>query len=490
MNKLIDRIKNRNNIEYYFVSIILILAFFTRLYEINNPVADWHSFRQADTASVSRIYVEKGINLLFPKYHDLSSTQSRIFNPEGFRFVEFPVFNAFQAILASNFQFLTLEVWGRLVSVFSSLFSTYFLFLLGKRFVGKWGGVLAAFFFALLPFNIYFSRVILPEPMAVAFGLAGIWFFVKFLDGEKPLLLYLSGLLFAVSLLIKPFIVFYLIPLIYLLDKKYGLKKITNNPKLFIRLLIFADIVLIPFFVWRVWINQYPAGIPEWKWMFNGDGIRFRPAFWRWIFGERLGKLILGFWGLVPFSFGFLKTKRTSLFNHFFLLGMFLYVVIFATANVRHDYYQTMVIPAICLVLAQGVLYMWQTKEFKPILSRSLLIFSLASMFGVGAYQVKEFYKINHPEIISAGQVVDRITPKESLIIAPYNGDTAFLYHTGRRGWPVIDTDIDTLIKRGADYYVSVSLKDADTQMILNRFEVVEETLDYVIVDLKRTKEK
>ncbi|MCK4588348.1 glycosyltransferase family 39 protein [Candidatus Woesebacteria bacterium] len=489
MNKLINRIKNIKNIEYYFVSIILILAFFVRLYKINNPVADWHSFRQADTASVSRIYVEEGINLLFPKYHDLSSTQSRIFNPEGYRFVEFPIFNAFHAILASNFQFLNLEVWGRLVSVFSSLFSTYFLFLLGKKFMGKWRGVLAAFFFAFLPFNIYFSRVILPEPMAIAFALSGVWFFVKFLDDEKSLLLYLSGLLFTTSLLIKPFTIFYSIPLIYLLHKKYNLKKITKNSKLFIKLLVFANIVLIPFFAWRAWINQYPAGIPEWKWMFNGDEIRFRPAFWRWIFGERLGKLILGFWGLVPFSFGFLKTKRTSLFNHFFLLGMFLYVIIFATANVRHDYYQTMIIPAICLVLAQGTLYMWQTREFKSILSRSLLIFSLASMFGVGAYQAKEFYKINHPEIISTGQVVNKITPKDALIIAPYNGDTAFLYHTKRRGWPVVDTDFDTLIDRGADYYVSVIQNDSDTLMLMERFKVVEKTADYIILDLHQSKE-
>ncbi len=490
MNKLINRIKKIKKIEYYFVSIILIFAFFTRLYKIDNPLADWHSFRQADTAAVTRIYLEEGVNLLFPRYYDLSSTQSRIFNPKGYRLVEFPLYNALHAFLAGNLPLFSLEIWGRLLSISFSLVSTYFLFLLGKRFINKWGGVLAAFFFALLPFNIYFSRVILPEPMAIAFALAAVWFFVKFIDEEKLHFLYLSALLFAISLLIKPFVVFYFIPLVYLLHQKYDLKKIISKPKLFIRLLVFADIVLIPFFAWRVWINQYPAGIPGWQWMFNGDRIRFRPAFWRWLFGERLAKLILGFWGLVPFSFGFLKTRQISLFSHFFLLGMFLYVTIFATANVRHDYYQTMIIPAICLVLAQGTLFMWQSRGFKPILSRSLLIFSLALMFTTAAYQVKEFYKINHPEIISTGQAVDRLTPKEALVIAPYNGDTAFLYHTKRRGWPVMDTDIDTLIKRGADYYVSVSLEDADTQMILDRFEVVEKTSDYVIVDLKRAKER
>jgi len=127
--------------------------------------------------------------------------------------------------------------------------------------------------------------------------------------------------------------------------------------------------------------------------------------------------------------------------------------------------------------------------EFKSILSRSLLIFSLASMFGVGAYQAKEFYKINHPEIISTGEVVDRIVPKDALIIAPYNGDTAFLYHTKRRGWPVVDTDFDTLIDRGADYYVSVTQNDSDTLMLMERFKIVEKTADYIILDLHQSKE-
>ena len=110
-------------------------------------------------------------------------------------------------------------------------------------------------------------------------------------------------------------------------------------------------------------------------------------------------------------------------------------------------------------------------------------------MFSVGAYQVKEFYKINHPEIISTGEVVDRIVPKDALIIAPYNGDTAFLYHTKRRGWPVVDTDFDTLIDRGADYYVSVTQNDSDTLMLMERFKIVEKTADYIILDLHQSKE-
>lgn len=481
MNKIINRVKKIKYLEYIVLSFILILAFLIRLYKINNPVADWHSWRQADTASVTRTYVSDGINLLFPRYHDISTTQTGTFNPEGLRFVEFPVFNAVHAILSKNFPFFSLEVWGRLISIISALVSTFILYLLGKRFISEWGGILAAFFFAFLPFNIYFTRVILPEPLAGVLSLLSLWLFVKFIDEEKTEQLFLSAIFFALAMLVKPFVFFYAVPVIYLAIKKYGVKGIFKN----IKLLVAFDIALTPFFLWRIWMNQYPAGIPFWKWAFNGDKIRFKPSFWRWIFGERLGHLILGGWGLVPFSFGLLKPRRREYFNHFFLLGIFLYVVVFATASVRHDYYQTIAIPAVSLILAQGTLYMWETKEFKVWLTRGLLAFSLMVMFLTGALQIREFYKINHPEIITAGQALDRIAPKDALVIAPYNGDTAFLYQTKRWGWPVVDWPIEELIKRGASYYVSVNIGHPQTLEFIERFEVIERTENYVIIDLK-----
>ena len=486
MIKIIERIQKVKKIEYYLLAIILILGFLARLYKIGNPVADWHSFRQADTASVTRVYVEEGISFLYPRYHDFSATQSRLYNPNGYRFVELPIFNVIHASLVNTFPQLSLEIWGRLVAIFSSLVSGYVIYLLGKKFINKWGGILAAAFFMLLPFNIYFTRVILPDPTAVALALLGLWFFVKFIENEKPFPLYLSGALFTTSMLMKPFTAFYFAPAAYLLLRKYHWKEILHNSRLLIKLLTFASIVLVPFFAWRAWIGQYPAGIPGWKWMFNGDRIRFRPAFWRWIFVERLGILILGVWGLIPFVLGLLKAKTKDYFIHFFLLGMFLYTLVFATANVRHDYYQSIIIPAVSLALALGAIYMWNSKDFKRAISRPLLIFSIIMMLGATAYRVREYYKINHPEIMVAGQAIDNIAPKDALVIAPYNGDTAFLYQTKRKGWPVIDTSLETLIKRGADYYVSVSLHDTDTLMVEENYEVIEKTNDYVIIDLNK----
>ena len=70
------------------------MAFGLRLYRLHYPLLDWHSWRQADTASVTREYVKaKRVDLLQPRYHDLSNIPSGRPNPEGYRMVEFPIIN-------------------------------------------------------------------------------------------------------------------------------------------------------------------------------------------------------------------------------------------------------------------------------------------------------------------------------------------------------------------------------------------------------------
>jgi len=180
--------------------------------------------------------------------------------------------------------------------------------------------------------------------------------------------------------------------------------------------------------------------------------------------------------------------KKTRVFFYFLLLGMLLYMGVIATANVRHDYYQTIVIPSISLVLGAGVIEMWNLKVFNKLAVRGILIFSLLMLFLVGFFQVKEFYKINHPEIIAAGDAVDRLTPKDAVIIAAYNGDTAFLYQTRRKGWPVVDRPINELIERGVQYYVSVNLDHPQTREFMNEFIVIEKTEKYVVIKLSNDK--
>lgn len=443
---------------------MLILGFVVRLYKIDNPIADWHSWRQADTASVSRNFVNNGINLFYPTYDDISSIQSGKLNPLGLRMVEFPIYNALHAILFKSFGYFSLETWGRLLTSVVTLITTVFLYLLAKRHYGVKVGLITAFFFVFLPFNIYFSRVILPDPLGVLFAVSGLYFFN--VNGL------ISAFLFALAFLQKPYFGVFLPPLIPEFTKKENVK--TN--------LKFIILALTPFILWRYWTGLHPEGIPFYKWAFNGDNIRFHPSFFRWLFGERIGILILGGWGLIPFALGLIRRVKDK-FSLYFSLSMLAYLVVVATANVRHDYYQIPIIPAISLSLALGVTWLWKR-------SKILVILSVLVMFLIAWDRVKPFYQINHPEIVEVGKNVDELLPPDAQIVIPYNGDTAFLYQTRRKGWPAIDNSIDNLIERGADYYVSIDLGSTDTVNFSSRFSTVIKSDKYIILDLHKENKK
>jgi len=470
-----------------FLIIILLGSFLVRFYKIDNPVADWHSWRQADTASVTRIYTQKGIDLLHPKYHDFSYLQTGVFNPEGYRFVEFPIFNAIHASLVKVFPQYSLEKWGRLLSVICSLVSTFLMFQLGKRFLGKWTGLLSAGLFAFLPFNVYFSRVILPEPMAVMFVLLSLVFFTKWFDTNKKIPIYISAIAFSLALLVKPYAIFYGIPIFWLalVKHKYQLSEVFKNKLLW----IFGLIVLIPIIAWRFWMAQFPEGIPFYKWVFNLEGIRFKPSFWRWIFGERLSEMILGNLSLIPFVAGLISKPKKEEIGFTMSMGIaaFSYVSVIAAANVRHDYYQTLIIPSIVLIVAKGAWVLWNSKEFyQPFTKLIVLIALIGGIYFSWNNGIRDFYQINHPEILRAGEAVDKIAAPDALVVAPYNGDTAFLYQTKRSGWPYQGQPVEELVQLGADYYVSVNLNDPQTQDAMRKFEIPIQTDEYVIIDLNR----
>src|SRR3990167_3869113 len=81
------------------------------------------------------------------------------------------------------------------------------------------------------------------------------------------------------------------------------------------RLYLFAGLSITPLILWRLWMMQYPEGIPFTGWLFNFPPIRFKGAFFYWLFADRIARLILGFWGIVIFAFGFFVRSKNILFK-------------------------------------------------------------------------------------------------------------------------------------------------------------------------------
>jgi 4-amino-4-deoxy-L-arabinose transferase-like glycosyltransferase len=300
-------------------------------------------------------------------------------------------------------------------------------------------------------------------------------------------LLFLSAIFAALALLVKPFAIFLLIPLPYLFLLSLGITWVS----LFVCIISFA-ISVVPLFLWREWITRFPEGIPVFTWLFNEGNIRFKGAWFHWLFAERLSKLILGYFGVVLFVVGIIRKKdhKEELFYLLLLIGGLAYIIIIARGNVQHDYYQIPLLPLISLYLGKG--FEWfirPPKDWTISTSRVVGVIIVLFVLAFSWFEIRGFYWINHPEIVEAGKAANSLIPKDAKVIAPYNGDTSFLYQTNRQGWP-IGFEIDKKISQGATFYVTVSPSDADgeTKDLATRYTVVVRNDRFAIIDLTKPK--
>lgn len=467
--------------EWTLIALICILAVILRMYNVSVPLADWHSFRQADTASVTREYVKHGIDILRPRYHDLSNIQSGKDNPEGYRMVEFPLINVFTATVIRGFALQEQEVLvGRLVSIGFSLITLVCLYLFGRNVSGKGTGVVAALLFAVLPYAVYYSRVILPEPAVLAAVMLSLVLFQSYAQSGGAKRLALAAVSFAVALLIKPFALFFF-PVFAALAFTYkGLRAVSD-----IKLYGASIVSVVPLYLWRKWILQFPEGIPASDWLFNKANIRLTGAFFHWIFEVRIFTLILGIGLVLPLILGLLRKGKDWPVYAAWGVSMFAYLVILAGGNVQHDYYQVLLLPFLCLAVSRGIVGLWHVSplQYHVALTRLSVLALLGLSLFVSWYTVRGYYQINHWEIVKAGRAADETLPPDAKVIAPYMGDTAFLFQINRTGWP-LGFDIQDKIGKGAEYYVSTSYDD-ETNALMHEYKTVEKTPDFAIIDLR-----
>ncbi len=460
---------------------LVILACVLRLKGITSTPTDWHAFRQADTASVTREYVKHGINILVPKYQDLSNIQSGFDNLDGYRMVEFPFINAGEAFVLRAVPSLDLVTFSRVVAAIFSLGTLVGIYLIGKAWSGRRVGFFSALAFAIIPYAVYYLRAILPESPFIFFIVWSILGFQYWIDKKSWKWFVISLVSFAAAMLLKPFILF-LAPVYAVLSLKAFQLKIWKKWQL----IIFVILGIIPFILWRKWILQYPSGIPVSDWLFNSDGIRFRPAWFRWLFFERLTKLILG-WIAVPLFAAGVVIKSKNWVNYLaWGLGGFIYIATIATGNVRHDYYQVFLLPIICLLVGLGMSNLVNLKFIKlphEVKMGVVIGILLAGAFTANILYVRAYYR-TRPDWEEAGRAADKLLPKDAKVIAPAFGDTAFLFQTNRTGWP-IGFSIDDKISKGAQYYDSTAYDD-EARFLEMKYTTVAKTKEYLILDLQK----
>lgn len=448
-------------IDIFILSFILFIALILRLYKINSPLADLHSWRQADTAAVARNFVSQGFDLLHPRYDDLSNVQSGYDNPQGYRMVEFPIYNAIFAFAYKQVPIITLEQWGRIISIFFSLITISVIYYLTLKEKNRTTAFFSGFIFATFPYFVFFSRSVLPESTALGLAMLSIFFLYisKSKNSIRFLVYFLFSLIsFSMALLIKPTIIFYAIPLFYLFFKMYKWQLLKNPPFYF-----YFIISIIPLFLWRSYIKTYPEGIPVNEWLLTsvntGNGLQnifFRPAFFRWIFFERINNLILGGYLTFFFILGAVS-KQKNFFFFFFLISSVIYLFTFQGGNVQHEYYQTLIFPTLTIFSALGINYLFENgRSISNLLSPLIVFFILLSSWFFSYYQVKNYYNYSS-ELVQEANIIKSLTQPDDKIVTDRMGDTTLLYLSERRGSPSIYKNDEELQKLGYSYLITSS---------------------------------
>ncbi len=475
----------------YFIYLALFLIFIlgcaVRFYHFNGPIADWMSWRQADTAAVTRNFVKEGFTPLYPKFDAENSLNAQhLPDPHRYFFAEFPLYNMLSYWGFVSVGHFTIEEWGRLVTIFFASLTPVVLYFLVSQYSRRRIALFAAFIYAFLPYNIYYGRVILPDPMYVFFSVLAIYLVTLWVQKEKLWLCILCALAFALAILLKPYALVLTLPIFYLILWKWK-RQVLKKPGFY----LFILFSYIPYLLWKIHIDQHPEGQFATYWLYNEGNIRFTGAYFRWLLYDRMNRLIFATGGFALFWIGIIRgnTKKEGLLYYLWLLAIFAFFVVIAKGNVTHDYYQMPIVPIGVIFIAKGLDYIISvhTSNYQRVINMVVALSLVLMMFAFGWFEVRDYFNINNPAIIEAGQTADRILPKNALVITPYQNDSSFLYQTNRYGWTTGGGQIPWEVKNGAQYLISVNL-DTATHYWMKHCTIVTQNPKFIIVNVKQCK--
>lgn len=450
---------------------LLGLAFVLRIYKINSPIIGMHSWRQADTAAISRNYYENGYKFFYPQI-DWGG------DSPGYVETEFPIYSFIVALIYKIFGIS--EVFGRLLSVIFSLITIYFLYLLVLKLVNKNTALWSCFFFAIFPPNIFYSRTFQSESALLMSLVLGVYFFSQWLDTEKKRYFFLSSTFIALTCLLKLPSLYIGLPLLYLAWLKSGKKVLIQWS-----LGLYSFLVLLPVVIWYYHAHQIflKYGLTFGIWEYGSDkwgnwNLVFTLKFWNRILFQNLAEDYFTWIGFVIFIIGLSikrKTKQEKFFD-IWIVSLVIYFVIVAQGNYVHLYYQLpFMIPSTVFL---GKVFM---RYFSPYIFKNkkslVLLISLIGILALGAGRYYIYIKkenTKRSDVFKLAEIVKKKTEEKSLIIAVDSNDPTLLYLSHKKGWHAFpgqlnDSFLAQKKQKGAKYIIGThsSFRGESEQKIL-----------------------
>ena len=454
----------------------------------NKDLMSYHVWRQTQTQQVIDNFFEEDMNILNPRVLGRR-------DGDGIFRMEFPLM---QWTIAAQYKvfgqsLLITRINMFLISILSTIgIYTLFQVLLKNRttaIIGAWAITFSPSFF-------YYSINPLPDNMALCCSIWGIAFFYLWKEKHSILLATLCGLCLAIGTAVKlPFIVFYIVPFLYLLyevkNKRFSLTSF---------LLQFGWFLLPA--SWYVWV------IPTWK---GNPVVQTGESSWDSFLnifsqaGQNLvstvPELFVNYAGMLFFLAGIIlviKHKKIQEKKHIGILGLFIattaYYLFEANAiGTSHDYYLFPFYPVIILLVAYGA---------NHLISHNLRFIKYFGLVALLAYPVTCQIRMNsrwNPEspgfnkdLLAYKKELQAATPDVLVVMGNDNSGFIFPYHLDKKGWAfsyenLSSIQLQEMIDKGAKYLYSDSEKiNADPEIKKKLGKLILEKGSFKVFELKK----
>lgn len=418
---------------------ILTLGFMARAATVKSPVFDFHSWRQADTASIARNFLREDFNPLHPQ------VDSRGEQAVGYVETGFEIHAFLTAALAKVAGFST--SLGRLVSVLSFPLSALLLWAFLRDRYGQPAAVTGTAIYAVgLPLSMYADRAILNEPLLVLLTFASFRSAQLYLrDGRPPAL---AGLFVAMALIavVKPT---YLIAGAFvagLFVERHGGRGLARWE------------------LWAVGAVTVGAGVAWFQHartlhaitglsfgltdkLFDAE-LLFSGAFVSKIV-VRIVKDVLGPVGVAGAIYGVIVARQSGRWAELVGLAAFLvYLGAVTTGNFAHNYYQLPIVPpAICamaLGLTTAVERIGQRRSWtsdRLIAGVAAVVWLAALTTFIRAASAHSWYEVDYDRVHICEELVRTVPPGRRLAFLHY-GSPDLLFCSDRKGWILQDIEV------------------------------------------------
>jgi len=442
--------------------IILALSLVLHSYQLAYPAWDYHNWRQSITLMVARDFANHGFHVLHPQVAWVS--HNRPADPSYFS-AEF----SFMAILAA----LLYKILGesdavaRTVVISFSLLGIWALYSLLRRRAGPLPAWTGAFVYAVLPYQVFFGRVFMPEIPAQALGLVALDVLDRWTMNRRWKTLLAASILTAMAILQKLTVAFVALPAVYLFWQVFG-KSLFARAETW----VFAGIAGVPAMLWYTHAaamgRQSGLAIMQPEFFGSHLGLWHQPAFLRQfvaaLWNEAFSPVGLGL--AVVGLFWRSRSRAASIFR-LWMLGAAL--VLFSVPELlpANLYYLAVLLPggAALAGLALGSL---------PPKAYPVLVVVLAGLV-IGAVRcaIPLYEPDTWPYDLSV--LLGRLSSKDDLILTETDGNPNMLYYADRRGWMVgkayNPAMADRWVGLGARYYVNPSGPVAEGRALYRRMD-------------------